>query len=109
MDDLEDSFNHEPHEHVDFGGDVKLRLPGKLCEGWCEEVAEDGLCPCRSVVRSSRWRPAFRKTEVEEADDSSSRQESLFPCRFSWKSTFCDLWMGRWRKEQQKAWREADS
>ena len=49
------------------------RLSEEFHEDWCEEVAEDGLGPCESVGRTSRWHRAHRKAEVEEVDGSCSR------------------------------------
>ena len=56
----------------------KSCLSRRLYEGWCEEVAEDGLGPCESVGTTSRWHFAYRKVrkvEVEEAGGGSSRQQ----------------------------------
>ena len=41
------------------------------------KFAEDGLGPCESVERSSRWQRAYRRAKVGEAGGSSSRQERV--------------------------------
>ena len=53
------------------------RLSEEPDEDWCEEVAEHGLGPCKSVGRTHRWHRACRKIKVEEADDRTSRQEGV--------------------------------
>ena len=98
------------------------RLSEKLCEHWCEEAAEDGLGPCESEVRTSRWRRANRKAEVEEADGSSSREGvGVFPSLHGGKNLEVEedlsivatlfwaegVWMGRWKRVQQKDMVEA--
>ena len=53
------------------------RLSEKPYDDWCEEVAEDGLWSCESVVRASSGQCACRKVEVEKADGGSSKQEGI--------------------------------
>ena len=77
----------------------------------------------REHGRTSRGHRAYRKDEIEEADGSSSRQEgtgvalSLFlevnslevEEELSITATLFlaeGVWLGRWRKEQLKAWRK---
>ena len=55
----------------------KFSFTETLHDDGCEQVAENGLGLCESVVRSGRWHLAYRRIEVEEADGSSSRQERV--------------------------------
>ena len=70
------------------------------------------------MERTSRWHRADRKAEIEEADGSSSREGgSVSLTEVNNSEVAKDLsnvatlfwaegvWMGRWRREQQKAWR----
>ena len=77
-------------------------------EDWCEKAVEDGLGSRVSVGTTSRGHCAHRKAEIEEADDSSSRQEEIGIALPQWprllgRKVSC---LGRWEREQQKAWRK---
>ena len=88
----------------------------ELHEKWCEEFAEDGLGLWESVERSS----GHRKLEVEKAEAAAGEKESVSLSLSSWRnnveveedpSTMAALfwaegvWMGKWKREQQKAWK----
>ena len=113
--------------------DVRSSVAGKnrvfsvaLFGDWCEEVAlRRGLGPSEGVGRSSRWHRANRNCEVEgQMAVAASKKESVSLSLFmvvndleveeelSTVATtlFCaqGVWMSRWRRDQQKAWREAD-
>ena len=60
----------------------KSGLADKVHEDWCQEVVENGFGPRESVEVTSRCRCANGKTDVEEADDSSSKKEVGFALTF---------------------------
>ena len=102
----------------------KIESSKKLHEDWCEEVVEDGLVPARAwreqavgIVLAERmklrWQMAAAAAGKEESVSLSLFTEVKNFEVVEELSTLATLalggegvWLGKWRKEQLKAWRK---